>query len=105
MLGLARRDELFLLAVVPALLVYALLLPRARLSTDVALVADGLTPSEALLARGQRDCRQWSRELRSIAHPEDGYRVAAMPEETLWRIAEAAAAEPTAQRDLRAATR
>ncbi len=36
-LGLARRDELFLLAAVPALLVYALLLPRARLSVDLAL--------------------------------------------------------------------
>lgn len=54
-------------------------------------------PSEALLARGQRDCASWSRELRSIAQPDEGYRVAAMPEEALWRIAERAAAEPTAR--------
>ena len=166
-LGFARRNELLLLAVVPALLLYALLVPRARLSVDLALGADGLTlrhrgrlrsialaaigelrsvkntatlrlvdgeelvlrfggdadeeaavqhaafalrmrqalvrrdrahdPSEALLARGQRDGAAWSRELLALARPVDGYRIAAMPEETLWRIAEGSTAEPTAR--------
>lgn len=166
-LGFARRNELLLLAVVPALLVYALLVPRARLSVDLALGADGITlrhrgrlrsialsaigelrsakntatlrlldgeelvlrfgrdadeeaavqhaafalrmrqalvrrdrahdPSEALLARGQRDGAVWSRELLALARPADGYRVAALPEETLWRIAEGSTAEPTAR--------
>ncbi len=166
-LGFARQNELLLLAVVPALLVYALLVPRARLSVDLALGADGLTlrhrgrlrsialsaigelrsvkntatlrlldgeelvlrfggdadeeaavqhaafalrmrqalvrrerahdPSEALLARGQRDGAVWSRELLALARPPDGYRIAAMPEETLWRIAEGSTAEPTAR--------
>jgi len=42
-LFMARRHELLLLVLVPALLVYALLLPRARIRTDVVLGADGLT--------------------------------------------------------------
>lgn len=166
-LFLARHNELLLLAIAPALLVYALLLPRARGITDLALGADGLTvrhrgrlrsialsavgevrstrntavlrlldgeelllrfgsdadeeasvqhaafalrmrqtlarrdrardPSEALLARGQRDGAGWARELQALVRPEDGYRVATMPDETLWRIAEGPAAEPTAR--------
>ena len=166
-LALARRNELLLLTVVPVLLVYALLLPRARVHTDVVLGADGLTlrhrgrarsiplssiaevrskknsallvllsgeelllrfgaddderasvqhaaftlrmrqtlarrdrehdPSEALLARGVREVSEWSRHLQSLVRPDEGYRVAAMPEETLWRIAEGTVAEPTAR--------
>ncbi|HSO34393.1 MAG TPA: hypothetical protein VLT33_17775 [Labilithrix sp.] len=166
-LALARRNELVLLAVVPVLLVYALLLPRARAHADILLGADGLTlrhrgrprsiplsairevrsvknvatlrleggeelvlrfggdddekasvqhaaftlrmrqtlarrgsrhdPSEAVLARGAREGAEWSRHLQTLLRADEGYRVAAMPEETLWRIAEAAAAEPSAR--------
>ena len=42
-LYLARREEALLLALVPALLAYALLLPRARVRVDISLAADGLT--------------------------------------------------------------
>jgi hypothetical protein len=164
---LARRQQLFLLALVPVLLVYALLLPRARVRTDVALAADGLTvrhrgrarsialsaiaelrtspnvatvvltsgeelvlrfgsegdaaatlqhgsfvtrlrqalarhrrphePSEAMLVRGARDANDWKRHLLEIGKVEEGYRVAPMREETLWRIAEGAVAEPSAR--------
>ncbi|MBX3187757.1 MAG: hypothetical protein KF819_12110 [Labilithrix sp.] len=38
----ARREELVLLAMAPLLLVYALVVPRARLHADVVLGADGL---------------------------------------------------------------
>lgn len=166
-LALARRNELLLLAVVPVLLVYALVLPRARVRTDIVLGADGLTlrhrgmvrsiplsslaevrstknsatlvllngeelllrfgadddekasvqhaaftlrmrqtlarrdrghdPSEALLARGAREVTEWTRHLQSLLREDEGYRVATMPEETLWRIAEGTVAEPTAR--------
>jgi hypothetical protein len=166
-LSLARRNELLLLAIVPVLLVYALLLPRARRRSDIALGADGLTlrlrgrtrsiplstiaevrparntvtlrieggetvvlrfgpdddepasvlrtafsarlrqslvrrdrghdPCEDRLARGQREQGEWSRHLQSLLGEGEGYRAAAMPEETLWRIAEGAAAEPSAR--------
>jgi len=166
-LYLARRQELLLLALVPALLVYALLLPRARVRTDVALAADGLTlrhrgrtrsialsaiaelrtehneatlvltsgeelvlrfgadmdekaslqhgafivrmkralgrrhrapePNEAMLTRGERDASDWARHLLALAREDEGYRVASVPPDTLWRIAEGAAREPTAR--------
>jgi hypothetical protein len=166
-LALARQNELLLLTLVPVLLVYALVLPRARVRTDIVLGGDGLTlchrgrlrsiplsaiaearsakssvtlvlqdgeelvlrfggdddeiasgqhaaftlrmrqtlarrdrshdPSEAMLARGQREVAEWSRHLRSLVREDEGYRVAAMPEEILWRIAEGAVAEPSAR--------
>lgn len=166
-LALARRNELLLLAVVPVLLVYVLLLPRARVRTDIVLGADGLTlrhrgrvrpvplssvaevrsarnsatlvllsgeelqlrfgadadekasvqhaaftlrmrqtlarrdrghdPSEALLARGAREVGEWTRHLQALVRGDEGYRVAVVPEETLWRIAEGTVAEPTAR--------
>lgn len=163
----ARRQELLLMALVPALLVYALLLPRARVRTDVALAADGLTlrhrgrvrsvalsaiaelrtddsvatlvltsgeqlvlrfgadadekaslqygafvarmkrtlgrrhrvpePNEAILTRGERDASDWARHLLSLAREDEGYRVASVPPDTLWRIAEGMTREPTAR--------
>jgi hypothetical protein len=166
-LVLARRNELLLLALVPALLVYALLLPRARVRTDLELGADGITlrhrgrqrsiplstigelrtehndatlvllsgeqlvlrfggdndakasiqhgafvarmrqtlgrrhrardPGEALLTRGDRDTSDWARDLLALTREAEGYRVATMPPDTLWRIAEGTVAEPTAR--------
>jgi hypothetical protein len=166
-LHLAQRQELLLLALVPALLVYALLLPRARVRTDVSLAADGLTlrhrgrtrsialaaiaevknernearlvlasgeelvlrfgsdanenaalqhsafvarmkramgrrhrtpeQSELMLTRGARDASEWTRHVLAMAREEEGYRVASVPPDTLWRIAEGAASEPTAR--------
>jgi hypothetical protein len=166
-LYVARRQELLLLGLVPALLVYSLLLPRARVRTDVALAADGLTlrhlgrtrsialsaiaelrtdrneatlvlasgeefllrfgadadeqaslqhgafvaamrralgrrprtaePNEAMLTRGERDASDWARHLLSLAREDEGYRVASVPPDTLWRIAEGTAREPTAR--------
>jgi hypothetical protein len=166
-LYVARRNEAFLLALVPALLVYALLLPRARVRTDIALAADGLTlqhrgrqrsialssiadlqlsgntatlvmtsgealelrfgtdsddaaslqhgafvarlrqalgrrhrprdPGEALLAKGAQPTRVWAEHLATLARPEEGYRVASVQPDTLWRIAEGTQAEPTAR--------
>lgn len=163
----ARRNEAFLLALVPALLVYALALPRARVRTDLALAADGLTlrhrgrqrsialstiadlelsantatlvitsgerlvlrfgsdtddaaslqhgafvarlrqtlgrrhrprdPGEALLAKGAQATLAWAQHLETIARPDEGYRVATMQPDTLWRIAEGAQAEPSAR--------
>jgi hypothetical protein len=54
-------------------------------------------PSEAVLARGARAGAEWSRHLQTLLRADEGYRVAAMPEETLWRIAEGTAAEPSAR--------
>jgi hypothetical protein len=166
-LTLARTHELLLLALVPVLLVYALLLPRARVRTEIMLGADGLTlhhhgrprsiglasisdvrsspceallvlgsgeelvlrfgveddaaaviqhgafvarirlalartnrphdPGEALLARGERGSGEWASDLLSLARTSEGYRIAPVPEETLWRIAESASAEPSAR--------
>lgn len=166
-LYLARRNEALLLALVPALLVYSLLLPRARVRTDIALAADGLTlrhrgrqrsialstiaelevagntaklvltseealvlrfgadndeaaalqhgafvarlrqtlgrrhrprdPGEALLARGEQETTEWAKHLATLARAEEGYRVATVPPDTLWRIAEGTSAEPTAR--------
>jgi hypothetical protein len=163
----ARRNEAFLLALVPALLVYALVLPRARVRTDIALAADGLTlrhrgrqrsialsaigelelsgstatlvitsgerlvlrfgsdtddaaslqygafvarlrkalgrrhrphdPGEALLAKGAQATRDWAQHLSTLARPEEGYRVATVQHDTLWRIAEGTQAEPSAR--------
>ncbi len=166
-LYVARREEALLLALVPALLLYALLLPRARVRTDIALGADGLTlrhrgrqrslalstiaelevdgntatlvlggderlvlrfgadvdakasiqqgafvarlrqtlgrrhrprdPGEAVLAKGEREPSEWAKHLATLARVEESYRVATVPTETLWRIAEGTAAEPTAR--------
>lgn len=168
-LWLARQQELLLLALVPALLVYSLLLPRARVRTDVGLAADGLTlrhrgrarsiplssiaelrsehneatlvlasgetlllrfgaerddgaalqhdafvarmrralgrkprtgdPNEAVLARGERGATEWARDLVALARAREGegYRVASVPPDTLWRIAEGVSREPTAR--------
>jgi hypothetical protein len=166
-LYVARRNEAFLLALVPALLVYALLLPRARVRTDIALGADGFTlrhrgrqrsialstiaelealgntatliltsddrlvlrfgadndekaalqhgafvarlrqtlgrrrrprdPGEALLTKGEQGTSDWAKHLATLARPDEGYRVATVPPETLWRIAEGTGAEPTAR--------
>jgi len=166
-LYLARANELLLLALVPTLLVYALLLPRARIFTDVVLGGDGLTfrhrgkqrsiplssiaevrsepnravvvltsdenllfrfgieddakaailhgaflarvrqtlvklhrprdPGEAQLTRGEQKTADWARHLLALGGAEEGYRVATLPEDTLWRIAEGTVAEPTAR--------
>ncbi|MEA2747150.1 MAG: hypothetical protein QOI41_1293 [Myxococcales bacterium] len=166
-LYLARRNEALLLALVPALLAYALLLPRARVRTDIALGADGLTlrhrgrqrsialstmrevttvgntatlvlngeetlvlrfgadndataslqqgafvtrlrrtlgrrhrprdPGEALLAKGEQETSDWAKHLSTLARPDEGYRVATVQADTLWRIAEGVNAEPTAR--------
>lgn len=164
---LARRNEAFLLALVPALLVYALVLPRARVRTDIAFAADGLTlrhrgvqrsialstiaelgvlgntaslvlmsgetlvlrfgadndeqaalqhgafvtrlrhtlarrhrprdPGEALLTKGEQETSAWAKHLATLARAEEGYRVATVQPDTLWRIAEGTSAEPTAR--------
>jgi hypothetical protein len=168
-LYVAREEQTLLLALVPALLVYSLLLPRARVRTDIALAADGLTlrhrgrtrsialttlaevrseahtarlvlqsgeelvlrfgaaedekagiqhhafvtrtrqalgrcqrrserdPGEALLTRGDREKDEWARHLLALSREDEGYRVATMPADTLWRIAEGTVAEPTAR--------
>jgi hypothetical protein len=166
-LYVARDNQLLLLALVPALLVYSLVLPRARVRTDVELGADGITlphrgrlrsiplstiaelrtqrneatlalldgeqlvlrfggdndgnaeiqhgafvtrmrqtlgrrhrprdPGEALLTRGDRDTSDWARDLVTLTGEAEGYRVATMPAETLWRIAEGTVVEPTAR--------
>lgn len=166
-LYLARREELYLIALVPVLLVYALLLPRARVRTDVVLAADGLMlrhrgversiplssiaevrrakneatlvlrsgeelvlrfggeqderaslqhaafgermreanlrrdrphdPAEALLARGGREASEWTRHLLDLGRASEGYRVATVHDESLWRIAEGTVAEPSAR--------
>jgi hypothetical protein len=168
-LYLARREEALLLALVPALLAYALLLPRARVRTDISLAADGLTlrhrerlrsialgaitevstagstatllltneerlvlrfgadvdataslqhgafvarlrralarrasqrprdPGEALLAKGERLPDEWAKHLSTLARPSEGYRVATVQPDTLWRIAEGVNADPTAR--------
>lgn len=54
-------------------------------------------PGEALLTRGERDVADWVRHLISLGGAGEGYRVATIPDETLWRIAEGAVAEPTAR--------
>jgi hypothetical protein len=164
---LSRRNEALLLALVPALLVYALLLPRARVRTDIALAADGLTlrhrgrqrsialstiaelgvsgstatllltsgeplvlrfgadndekaslqhgafvarlrqalgrrhrprdPGEALLTKGEQETSDWAKHLATLARAEEGYRVATVQPDTLWRIAEGTSAEPSAR--------
>jgi hypothetical protein len=166
-LQVARKQEVLLLALVPALLVYSLVIPRFRVRTDIALAADGLTlrhrglrrsvpllaiselltegnvatlvlasgeelvlrfgadsdenaslqhgafvartkralarrsrgrdPGEELLARGERDAREWARHLVELSREAEGYRVASVPPDTLWRVAESAALEPTAR--------
>ncbi len=166
-LYLARRNDFFLFAVVPALLGYSLLLPRARVRTDIALAADGLTlrhrgrqrsiplssisepkvsgntatlvltngetldlrfggdndetaalhhgafmarlrqalgrrdrsrdPGEAMLTRGEQETSDWAKQLSALARAEEGYRVATVPPDTLWRIAEGSSAEPSAR--------
>ena len=168
-LYLARREEALLLALVPALLAYALLLPRARVRVDISLAADGLTlrhrerlrsialgtitgvttagstatlllaneeqlvlrfgpdvdptaslqhgafvarlrralarrasqrprnPGEALLARGERLPGELAKHLATLARPSEGYRVATVQPDTLWRIAEGVNADPTAR--------
>lgn len=166
-LYVARRNDAFLLALVPALLAYALLLPRARVRTDIALGADGLTlrhrgrqrsialstiaelevdgntatliltsderlvlrfgadndaeaalqhgafvarlrqtlgrrhrprdPGEALLTKGEQETSDWAKHLATLARAEEGYRVATVQPDTLWRIAEGTGAEPTAR--------
>jgi hypothetical protein len=168
-LYLARREDALLLALVPALLAYALLLPRARVRTDISLAADGLTlrhrervrsialgaitevttagstatllltneerlvlrfgadidaaaslqhaafvsrlrralarrapgrphdPGEALLAKGERLPDEWAKHLATVARPSEGYRVATVQPDTLWRIAEGVNADPTAR--------
>lgn len=168
-LYLARREEALLLALVPALLAYALILPRARVRVDISLAADGLTlrhrerlrsialgtitevttagstatlllaneeqlvlrfgpdvdataslqhgafvarlrralarrasqrprdPGEALLARGERLPGEWAKHLATLARPSEGYRVATVQPDTLWRIAEGVNADPTAR--------
>jgi len=163
----ARRNEAFLLALVPALLVYSLLLPRARVRIDIALAADGLTlrhrgrqrsiplstiaestvsgntatlvlaggetldlrfgadndetaalhqrafvarlrqalgrrhrphdPGEAMLTKGEQDTSDWAKHLATLARAEEGYRVATVQPDTLWRIAEGPSAEPSAR--------
>jgi hypothetical protein len=165
----ARREEALLLALVPALLAYALLLPRARVRTDISLAADGLTlrhrerlrsialgaitdvttagstatllltneerlelrfgadadataslqhgafvarlrralarrasqrlrdPGEAMLAKGERLPDEWAKHLSTLARPSEGYRVATVQPDTLWRIAEGVNADPTAR--------
>ncbi len=169
-----QEAPLLLMALVPALLAYALVVPKMRLRTDVFLGADGLmlrhrgrarsiplsaivqvrgvahecgaSPAEALLVleggeelvlrfgaepdalasaqhaafvtrirqllsrrhrpretgeallrRGERDATEWTRHLSSLSAVEEGYRVAAMPVETLWRIVESAVADPSAR--------
>jgi hypothetical protein len=168
-LYLARRNDFFLFALVPALLGYSLLLPRARARTDIALAADGLTlrhrgrqrsiplstiaeptvsgntatlvltsgetldlrfggdndetaalhhaafmarlrqalgrrhrlpiadPGEAMLTKGEQATSDWAKHLSTLARAEEGYRVATVPPDTLWRIAEGVSAEPSAR--------
>lgn len=54
--------------------------------------------NEARLVRGDRDLEAWRAEITLLAHDAPGFRTAAaVPTETLWRIAEDVAAEPTAR--------
>ncbi len=53
----------------------------------------------SLLARGDRSAGDWIRDIGRTAHAAEaeGYRVAPVPDETLWRIVEHAGADPTAR--------
>jgi len=54
-------------------------------------------PGEALLARGERLPGEWAKHLATLARPSEGYRVATVQPDTLWRIAEGVNADPTAR--------
>lgn len=169
-----RGEPLFLLMLVPAVLVYSLVIPKARIRTDVRLGVDGLmlrhrgrprsvplssivqvrqvrhedgvAPPESILAleggeelllrfgveteasasaqhaafvtrirqvlarrhrpretgesllrRGDRDAKEWARHLSSLSSIDEGYRVATLPDESLWRVAESAVSDPSAR--------
>lgn len=172
---LSWRDEpLLLLTLVPAVLVYSLVIPKARIRTDVLLGVDGLMlrhrgrsrsiplssivqvrqvrhddgvappesilaleggeelllrfgveteaaacaqhaafvtrirqvlarrhrareTGEALLRRGDRDAEEWARHLSSLSSIDEGYRVATLPDESLWRVAESSISDPSAR--------
>jgi hypothetical protein len=53
----------------------------------------------SLLTRGERSGSEWIRDIAQTAGTAEaeGYRVAPVPDETLWRIVEHAAADPTAR--------
>jgi hypothetical protein len=54
-------------------------------------------PGEALLTRGERESCAWAQHLLELSRAQEGYRIATVPAETLWRIAEGTVAEPTAR--------
>ena len=51
----------------------------------------------SLVARGSRPVDEWIRALRDVTKAAAGYRVAAVPEEKLWRVVEDPAADPSAR--------
>ena len=51
----------------------------------------------SLVARGSRPVDEWIRALRDVTKAAGGYRVAAVPEEKLWRVVEDPAADPSAR--------
>jgi len=54
-------------------------------------------PGEALLTKGEQETNDWAKHLATLAREEEGYRVATVQPDTLWRIAEGTSAEPTAR--------
>lgn len=175
LMWLSWRDEpLLLLTLVPSVLAYSLVIPKARIRTDVLLGVDGLmlrhrgrprsiplssvvqvrqvrhddgvAPPESILAldggeelllrfgveteasacaqhaafvtrirqvlarrhrpretgesllrRGDRIAKEWVEHLSSLSRLDEGYRVATLPDESLWRVAESAVSHPSAR--------
>jgi hypothetical protein len=54
-------------------------------------------PGEAMLTKGEQATSDWAKHLSTLARAEEGYRVATVPPDTLWRIAEGVSAEPSAR--------
>ena len=64
----------------------------------LARQGDAHDASEALLARGGRDVATWRSDVAGLAKDPAGFRsAAAVPPETLWRIAENVTADPSAR--------
>ena len=81
------------------------LLTRIRAGIAALGSREGAADVAALVARAGRPLGEWMSALAELARPNAGYRAAAVPAETLWRVVEDPAADPTARVGAAAALR
>jgi len=70
---------------------------RIREGIEAHRRAEPPADAAALVARGSRPVSEWLSALHSISEPTGDYRTAAVPDETLWRLAEGHGVEATAR--------